>query len=270
MSDPLSRLCQDGHCAMTTRLYYTDAMRATFDAAVVACDATSGRFEVVLDQTAFYPTSGGQPFDTGTLGGVRVVDVVDREDGDAWRTSWTARCRGRPRAPASIDWARRFDHMQQHTGQHVLSAAFDRRCGVRTVSFHLGAGRVDDRPGARGHGGRDRRGGVRPRARVVWDDRPVTVRFVDRRGGRSPAAAQGVRRAPARCGWSRSPDFDLSACGGTHVPRTGMVGVIAVAGWERFKGGSRVGVRLRRPRAAVARASARRRRDGVAAAVGGG
>jgi alanyl-tRNA synthetase len=89
-----------------------------------------------LDQTAFYPTSGGQPFDTGTLGGAAVTDVIDREDGTIAHV--VSGSPGPARSHGEIDWARRFDHMQQHTGQHVLSAAFDRLFGVRTESFHMG------------------------------------------------------------------------------------------------------------------------------------
>src|SRR6185503_18173293 len=94
--------------------------------------------EAVLDRTAFYPTSGGQPFDTGALGGARVIDVIDREDGEIAHIVETGLGSGAS-VRGTIDWPRRFDHMQQHTGQHVLSAAFDRLFNVRTVSFHLGA-----------------------------------------------------------------------------------------------------------------------------------
>src|SRR5205085_8561797 len=107
------------------RLYYTDAMLRTFDATVVSCDARDGRTEVTLDQTAFYPTSGGQPYDTGTLGGQRVIDVVDRDDGTIAHVVSGPLVSG-ARVTGDIDWARRLDHMQQHTGQHVLSAVFDR------------------------------------------------------------------------------------------------------------------------------------------------
>src|SRR5688572_9848076 len=105
---------------MTQRLYYTDSYRRTFDATVVSVEAVEGRSHVVLDQTTFYPTSGGQPFDTGTIGGAAVVDVVDREDGDITHVVSGVLKRGEL-VRAEIDWARRFDHMQQHTGQHVLS-----------------------------------------------------------------------------------------------------------------------------------------------------
>src|SRR4051812_48113734 len=121
----------------TERLYYTDSMAATFDATVVSCDTVDGRVEVVLDRTAFYPSSGGQPFDTGSLDGVAVTDVIDRDSGEIAHVVAAPIPVGQ-RVRGTIDWARRFDHMQQHTGQHILSAAFDRLAKARTTSFHLG------------------------------------------------------------------------------------------------------------------------------------
>src|SRR3712207_4467955 len=110
---------------MTQRIYYTDSYRRTFEATVVGCEQQGERFAVVLDETAFYPTSGGQPFDIGTLGDARVHDVIDRDD------ETIVPLLDRPldvgaRVSGTVDWARRFDHMQQHTGQHILSAAFAR------------------------------------------------------------------------------------------------------------------------------------------------
>src|ERR687897_3400610 len=121
---------------MTERIYYTDPYCASFDAVVTRAFTHEGRPAVVLDRTAFYPTSGGQPFDTGTLGGARVVDVVDRDDGVVLHVIDGELSAGA--AHGVVDWPRRFEHMQQHTGQHVLSAAFERVCQARTESFHLG------------------------------------------------------------------------------------------------------------------------------------
>src|SRR5437588_11289432 len=115
------------HTSMTERLYYTDPYLREFDGTIVRAEPRDGRTLVTLDRTAFYPTSGGQPFDTGALGGFPVVDVMDADDG-----SVTHAIDGRVSLQpgqlvhGAISWARRFDHMQQHTGQHVLSAAFDR------------------------------------------------------------------------------------------------------------------------------------------------
>src|SRR5262245_526064 len=102
---------------MTTRLYYTDSLLRTFDATVVSCEHAGDRLHVVTDQTAFYPTSGGQPFDVGLLGGARVVDVIDRDDGEIAHVVEEPLSVGH-RVSGEIDWVRRFDHMQQHTGQH--------------------------------------------------------------------------------------------------------------------------------------------------------
>ena len=222
---------------MTDRLYYTDAYRRSFDAEVTGCAAAGDRFEVTLSATAFYPTSGGQPHDLGTLGGRRVIDIVDGEDGRLVHVL-DGRLEVGARVEGAVDWARRFDHMQQHTGQHVLSAAFDRVCQARTESFHLGAASATI----------DLHRVVTPAEisaaedqanRVVWEDRPVEVRFVSA----DEAASLPLRKETGRTGTLRLvevTDFDLSACGGTHVARTGGIGVIAVTGWEKFKGGTRV------------------------------
>ena len=123
---------------MTERLYYLEPYRTTFDGVVTACEPRDGRFHVLLDRTAFYPTSGGQPFDTGTLGTARVLEVIDREDGEIAHVVEGEIAVG-AQVNGAVDWARRFDHMQQHTGQHVLSAAFERLLHARTEGFHLGA-----------------------------------------------------------------------------------------------------------------------------------
>ena len=222
---------------MTQRLYYTEPYRTTFDATVTAVDSVDGRLHVTLDQTAFYPSSGGQPFDTGTLGGAAVSDVVDREDGAV------AHVVSGPLKPGEvvngvIDWARRFDHMQQHTGQHVLSAAFDRLFGVRTESFHMGQLSSTIDLAREVHAGEIAKAEADAN-RVVWEDRPVSIRFATA----AEAASMGMRKESGRTGTLRLidvKDYDLSACGGTHVERTGAIGIIAIGGWEKFRGGSRV------------------------------
>jgi alanyl-tRNA synthetase len=221
---------------MTERLYYNDPYLTEFSATVASVEDVGGRRIVKLDRTAFYPSSGGQPFDVGQLSGAEVIDVVD-EDGEVLHV-----VRGEI-APATsvtgrVDWARRFDHMQQHTGQHVLSAAFDRLLGARTESFHLGAGSATidlDRDLAVEEITR----AEEDANRIVWEDRPVKISFV----GAEEAARLPLRKEPAREGKLRLIEvegYDLSACGGTHVARTGAIGIIAVTSWERFKGGTRV------------------------------
>ena len=222
---------------MTERLYYTEPYRRSFDGTVTAVEPAADRYNVVLDHTAFYPTSGGQPFDTGTLGGAAVSDVIDREDGTIAHVV-SAPLKVGEVVQGEIDWARRFDHMQQHTGQHVLSAAFDRLFGARTESFHMGqlsstidlASELSAAQIARAEDDANQ---------VVWEDRPVTIRFATA----EEAAAMPLRKESGRTGPLRLIDvqgYDLSACGGTHVGRTGAIGVIAIGGWEKFRGGSRI------------------------------
>jgi len=222
---------------MTTRVYFTDAMAREFDATVAACEPSGDRFDVVLDRTAFYPESGGQPHDTGTLGPARVLDVQDDDAGVIHHVT------DAPVAPGgavhgSIDWPRRHDHMQQHTGQHILSAAFDRVCHVRTTSFHMGAvtSTIDL---AREVTPAEIAEAEREANQVVWEARPVSVRFVTE----EEATRLPLRKEPVKTGLLRLVDiqnFDLSACGGTHMPHTGLVGAVAVAGWERFRGATRL------------------------------
>jgi alanyl-tRNA synthetase len=226
---------------VTDRIYYTDPYATEFDATVISiepvpADSPNGRSGAVLDRTAFYPTSGGQPFDVGRLGAARVVDVVDREDGTILHVVEGEIATGA--VHGIVEWTRRFDHMQQHTGQHVLSAALDKLLGVRTVSFHLGtASSTIDLE--RTVSAEEIARAEQEANRVVWEDRPVTIRFADA----EQAAALKLRKEPTREGTLRLievEDFDLSACGGTHVARTGAIGVIAVASTERFRGGTRI------------------------------
>jgi alanyl-tRNA synthetase len=142
------------------------------------------------------------------------------------------------RVAGSVDWLRRFDHMQQHTGQHVLSAAFVKRCGVKTVSFHLGS-EVSTIDLERETTPAEIAAAEDEANAVVWDDRAVSIRYSDA----ADAAALPLRKESTRSGTLRLVDierWDLSACGGTHVRSTGAIGLIAVAGWERFKGGQRL------------------------------
>lgn len=219
------------------RLYYTDAYLVEFDAVVREVQPRDDGWIVRLDRTAFYPTSGGQPFDTGTIDEARVTDVVEREDGCIVHVVDRA-LETNSRVRGHVDWGRRFDHMQQHTGQHLLSAAFEHDAGAKTVSFHLGASAstIDL------HKELSAEQVVRVEEavnRILWEDREVCVRFITA----SEAAKLPLRKEPSREGDLRIieiKDYDLSACGGTHVCRTGAIGMITVSGFERFKGGLRV------------------------------
>ena len=223
---------------MTDRLYYNDPSLREFEATVTGVERAGDRLRVALDRTAFYPTSGGQPFDTGTLGQLRVIDGVDDNGGTIAHVVENGALEVGDPVHGAIDWPRRFDHMQQHTGQHVLSAAFEHLFQVRTLSFHLGVAAstidlaremaADEIAAAEGEANR-----------IVWEDRPVAIRYASG----EEAAALKLRKEPVRSGTLRLVEvegFDLSACGGTHVARTGAIGVIAVGAWERFKGGQRI------------------------------
>jgi alanyl-tRNA synthetase len=221
---------------MTDRIYYTDPSRRSFDATVTRLEERDGRSAVVLDRTAFYPTSGGQPFDTGRLGAVEVLETMD--DHDEILHVVSAPISAGVRVRGEIDWVRRFDHMQQHTGQHVLSAVFDRLFENRTTSFHMGT-ELSTIDLAREATPADIERAVDEANQVVWEDREVSVRFVSS----DEAARLPLRKEPVREGTLRLVeihDFDLSACGGTHVSRTGAIGMIAVTSAERFRGGSRI------------------------------
>jgi alanyl-tRNA synthetase len=222
---------------MTDRLYYADSTCLEFDAVVQTCETVDGRTQVTLDRTAFYPTSGGQPYDTGTLGDASVSDVIDFDDGRI------AHVVDRPLSPGAavrgrVDAARRFDHMQQHTGQHILSAAFDGRFGARTVGFHLGA-IVSSLDLDKVLSPESLAAGEDDANRIVWENRPVVIRYATQ----EDAAALQLRKEPTRTGPLRIievPEFDRSACGGTHVAHTAQVGVIAIRSFEKLRGGLRI------------------------------
>ena len=229
---------------MTERLYYNDAYLTTFTAEVAGSDGLNVR----LGRSAFYPSSGGQPHDLGSIAGVPVVDVVDEDDvihvlSAPLAAGATVEC--------TIDWRRRFDHMQQHTGQHLLSAVLIEMFGAETVSFHMGSDvstielatellKPDSVKAAE----------VRCN-QVIAENRPVSVTFED------GATVQGLRKPPQREGTLRVVSIealDRSACGGTHVRSTGEIGCILLRGTERIRGNLRLefvcGVRaVRRARA---------------------
>jgi alanyl-tRNA synthetase len=219
---------------MTTRLYYTDPYRSEFTANVV--DRSDDGIRVYLDETAFYPTSGGQPHDTGTLGGVSVVDVVDEEERVAHVLASPL-----PPTPAPVagvvDWNRRFDHMQQHTGQHLLSAVFEDLFGYKTLSVHFGPDYSTLDLDAEMLS-RDRMIAAEERANaIVAEARAVNVTFED------AASAQGLRKPTDRAGTLRVVTIDRldrSACGGTHVRSTAEIGAMLLRSVEKVRNATRV------------------------------
>lgn len=223
---------------MSERIYYDDAYAREFEATVIRVESRNGAQAVVLDRSAFYPTSGGQPFDTGTLGAWTVTAVEDQSGEVVHALDGADPVAAGQQLRGTIDWARRFDHMQQHTGQHVLSAAFVRAAGVPTVSFHMGADlcTIDLATEVSA----DQVAAAEQLAnQVVWESRPVLVSYADAADGE----ALGLRKPSRRSGTLRLVEvegFDRSACGGTHVRTTSEIGLIAVTALERFRGGTRL------------------------------
>ena len=218
---------------MNERLYYEDAYTTRFEAQIVEHVGDSGRTAVVLDKTYFYPTSGGQPHDLGLINGLPVVDVTIRdEDGAVLHWLESRQPAGRA-VTGEIDWPRRFDHMQHHTGQHILSQAFLRLAAAETVGFHLSDNSVtidldtDSLTAAQVQQ-------VEELANeIIWQNRPVGVQMVTL----TQAQTLPLRKVPpTRDGRLRLidiQDFDLTACGGTHVMATGSIGIVKVLRLER-------------------------------------
>lgn len=218
---------------MTERLYYTDAYLRSFDARIV--DRASDGRTVYLDRTAFYPTSGGQPFDTGTLAGLAVTDVVD--EGDRIAHVLASPASTIETVHGEIDWTRRFDHMQQHTGQHLLSAIFADTYKLETVSVHFGAESSTLDLDTESLAQNTLLAAERLANIAVAEPRAVTVSFED------AATATGLRKPPPREGELRVVSIDAldrSACGGTHVRSTAEIGAILLRRTERVRKATRV------------------------------
>ena len=234
---------------MTDRLYYHDSFLYAFEARVVESLEREGKYALVLDRTSFYPTSGGQVHDTGWLvlpdeREVPVIEVAEEDSGrilhfiqtqsasDAFPVGTAVR--------GSIDTARRRDHMQQHSGQHVLSAAFVRLFNMPTVSFHMGPETCTIDLETSGLSPKQAEEAERLANEVVLEDRALSIRFVPL----DEARQLGLRKLPPKqAGDLRLidiTDFDLTACGGTHVCSTGQIGAILLRKMERVKQGVRV------------------------------
>ncbi|MBO9362421.1 MAG: hypothetical protein J7452_09490 [Thermoflexus sp.] len=223
---------------MTLRLYWKDPYLWRFTARVVEETIHQGQPAVILDRTAFYPAGGGQPSDRGTLNGIPMREVVEREEDGAILHLLERPLRAQE-AEGIVDRERRFDHMQQHTGQHILSQAFLRVAGAQTISFHIGHEVVTidletaDLPEAVAEAAEELAN------RVVVENREVRTWWV----GEEEVETLGLRRSPSVEGPIRIvevADFDRNPCGGTHVRRTGEVGPIKILRWERRGGGVRV------------------------------
>jgi alanyl-tRNA synthetase len=211
------------------RLYYHNSYVREFEAQIVAADGP----RVYLDTTAFYPTSGGQPHDLGTINGIAVESIEEQNDGRIAHTLASAVSPGL--AVCHIDWTRRFDHMQQHTGQHLLSAVFFDLFGFQTVSFHMGAevSTIDLAVAALTQQQIEQ--AERRANELVCENRGVTVSFEN--------APEGLRKASDREGELRIVSIDgidRSACGGTHVRSTGEIGAIQIRKLDKIRGNVRL------------------------------
>jgi alanyl-tRNA synthetase len=241
---------------MSDRLYYADPSLASFEAHVSDIREVSrsqGRslWQIALDRSAFYPTSGGQPHDTGILmatssGGALleapILAVEEDEQGEVWHTTPKPLSAGTA-VRGYVDWSRRRDHMQQHSGQHLLSAVVHRQLGAATVSFHLGeASSTIDLA----------REAISPQElerledavnEIIAEDRAITMRTIPRMEAEMLLAAGTLHKLPEREGDIRLieiDDIDVNACGGTHVQATGQIGGLLIRGTERMRQGLRV------------------------------
>lgn len=227
----------------TDRLYYHDSFLYDFDASVVEAFDSNGRPAIVLDRTAFYPTSGGQVHDLGTLTAdgqqIAITEVADDEDGRVLHFA-SKPLRVGTQVHGVIDAARRRDHVQQHSGQHVLSAAFIRLFNMPTVSFHMGEESCTIDLETAGTSAAQAQKAELLANEVISEDRPVGIRFVPLEEARQ----LGLRKLPPKqTGDLRLIDIldlDLTACGGTHVRATGQIGSILLRKIEKVKQGVRV------------------------------
>jgi alanyl-tRNA synthetase len=220
----------------TERLYYNDSHLIEFEARVVdVTERVSGWTAVVLDRTAFYPTGGGQPSDTGVLNGSRVVECIDDGDKGVLHVMQGATPARGENVRGRIDWARRLDHIQQHTGQHILSQAFVTLFNAPTKSFRVSEQSCEIDVDLAHPSNEVIERAVELANNVIWEDRAITIRNVTA----EEAAELPLRKESTREGELRLIEidgFDLTPCGGTHAYRTGEVGIIAVRTWERAKG----------------------------------
>ncbi len=220
----------------TLKLYYEDAFLGAFDAVVVDCRPEGKKWLVQLDRTAFYPEGGGQPADHGVLGGTKVLDVQER-DGVVFHTCDRALAVGES-VHGEIDWARRFDHMQQHSGEHIVSGMLCAAYGCDNTGFHLGEGSViiDYNADIPWEGVLD----IEARAnRYIWENHPFETLY--------PSADElaalpyrSKKELTGRVRITRFPGADCCACCGTHVAYSGQVGLVKFIGWQKFRDGVRL------------------------------
>ena len=220
----------------TTKLYYTDAFLREFDAQVLSCRPEGKKWLIQLDQTAFYPEGGGQPADHGVLGGAKVLDVQE-QDGIILHACDRALTVGET-VHGKIDWARRFDHMQQHSGEHIVSGMLCAAYHCDNTGFHLGESSViiDYNADIPWEGVLD----IEARAnRYIWENHPFEALYPSA----EELAALPYRSKKELTGQvriTRFPGADCCACCGTHVAYSGQVGLVKFIGWQKFRDGVRL------------------------------
>lgn len=233
---------------MTERLYYLDSYVTEFSAHILRRTTAEERPAVVLDRTYFYPTGGGQPHDTGTINGAAVLEVItDPDDHDAVVHVLDAEIDGEE-AACIVSWERRLDHMQHHTGQHILTQAFMQVANTNTVGFHLSdnSATIDLDTTTLDTG---QIAGAETRAnQIIWENRPVTTRLISPDDDTENVR---VRKMPGELHTAglrviEIAGFDATACGGTHVLRTGEIGLVKVLKTERRGDKTRVEFRCGR------------------------
>ena len=218
---------------MAKRLYYQDSYLKEFKGKVIKKIKIDNQPAVVLDETAFYPTSGGQPYDKGFIQDVPVVEVVEEGDEIIHILKEELKEKINSEVVGKIDWKRRFDHMQQHLGQHILSGALMEIWGAETVSFHLGEEVCTLDIAKEKLTEEEAKEAEECTNKIIFENRPVKCYFVE---GEEELKRLNLRKMPEREGKTRIievEDFDLSACGGTHCRTSGEVGLIKVIKWEK-------------------------------------
>ncbi|PGB02119.1 alanyl-tRNA editing protein [Bacillus toyonensis] len=226
-----------GERKLEQKLYYIDAYTKDFTTKIIKQDYDKeGNLYVVLNETAFYPTGGGQPYDTGTLNGTLVTNV---EEVNGEIRHFIAEQLETEEVEGKINWERRFDHMQQHTAQHILSAAFWDHFNIPTIGFHLGKETVTIDLETENLHAETIEKAVQIANNIVFENHPIRIQWMNLEEAKTlplrkePTLTENIRVVIIE-------NFDYNGCGGTHPRRTGEVGLIQVLNWERNKGGIRL------------------------------
>lgn len=220
---------------MTERLYYSDSPRLDFDAKIIATGRHQENHYTVLDRSAFYPTSGGQPHDTGVINDIEIVDVIESDSDEVWHISAKPIGADGQKVKGQVDKTRRLLRRQQHSAQHILSQAFVNLYGYETVSVHLGDEYGAVELDAKAVGPEQLEAAEKEANRIIAEALPIEIMMVDS----DNLADIPLRKVPERTGKIRViriGEYDYSACGGTHCGSTAEVGMIKIIGLEKIRG----------------------------------